>query len=849
MVQKFFKKNWPHFAAVGIFLVVAVIYCKPALEGKVLNQHDTQGWKGMAQQSFEYREKYGHFPYWMNSAFSGMPSMQIAFETPNKISVGYFHHILMLGLPKPISFFFLACIMAYFLFCVLRINTLIGIMGGIAYAFATYNPIIITVGHETKMLCIAYMPAVIGSVYLLFEKKYISGFLLTALFVSLIIMQNHLQITYYTFLMLLCISIAFLLQKIRIGEWKTAIVTGTLALFAAGIAVGINMVNIWPTNEFAKETMRGGRSELTDTTNIKNKTKGGLDKDYAFTFGSYGITESFTFIVPGIYGGGGAGNQIKEGSAFASKLVEVGMPEENALQYANASAYWGNQPSHSGPVYLGAIVCFLVIASLFYTKGWLKWGLIAASLFAIILSWGKNLEGVNYFLYDYLPFYKKFRAPAIALVIPQLAFITLACMTLNNLLFGSINKQDAFKKFKPAIIATGVLFGLLALLYFSFDYKGPNDQRMKEGFENNMLQQMAQKQEATPQMKQQADELGRSIVKGLQEDRKGLFGFDLLRSFLLIAVSAGAVYLWLKNKLTATYTTIIVGLLVVFDTLSVANRYLNNNSFNEASDVEGAFNPSPAVQQILADKSGFFRVFDETAEQGPFQDSKISYHLNSIGGYSPAKLALYQDIIERQLSRGNMNVFNMLNTKYFIAQNPQNGQVIAQLNPGALGNCWFVKAIVFAKNADEEMKILDSLNTKDSAVIDIRFKTAVGNQPLYDSNATIVLKENLNDKVVYESNAASDQFAVFSEVYYPHGWNVTIDGKPSDYARVNYTLRGLAVPAGKHTIEFSFEPRSAIISDQISKWCNILFFVLLIGSIIWLIKKSGIASTASNSKK
>jgi hypothetical protein len=837
MIQSFFKKNGVHFAALGIFLLVSIFYCKPALEGKVLNQHDTQGWKGMAQQSFEYKEKYGHFPYWMNSSFSGMPSFQIAFETPNKISVGYVHYLFTLGLPKPVSFFFLACIMAYFLFCVLKINPWIGIMGGIAYAFATYNPIIVAVGHETKMLCIAYMPAVVASVILLFNKKYLIGFLLTTLSVSMIIMQNHLQVTYYTFILLLCMGIAFLIEQVRKNEISTALKAGGLSLVAALMAVGINLASIWPTNEFAKETMRGGRSELTDTSNLKNKTQGGLDKDYAFMYGSYGIAETFTAMVPSIYGGGSAGQPLKEDGAFAQKLTEVGVPEETAIQYANGYAYWGNQPGHAGPVYFGAVICFLVVASLVFTKGWLKWALLAASGFAIVLAWGKNVEGINYFLYDHLPFYKKFRAPAIALVIPQLAFVTIACTALQAMLWENLNKEEAFKKFKLSVVITTGILAVLALLYFSFDYKGPNDAGLKENFTNGMLQQSAKGETPTPEMKQQAETFGRTVLKSLEKDRQGLFGVDLLRAMALIAATVVLIGLYFKNKLKAGYAMAAVAVLCCIDILSVANRYLNADKFAESTEVESIFTPSAAVQQILADKTGFFRVFDQTAPEGSFQDSKLSYYLNSIGGYSPAKLALYQDIIEHQLSKGNMNVFNMLNTKYFIVQNPTNGQPIAQQNPGALGNCWFVKGFDIVANADAEMKRLDQLNTKDSAVVDTRFKAIVGNPPTYDSNASIVMKENRNDTIVYESTASTAQFAVFSEVYYPHGWQAYIDNKPTPYARVNYVLRGLPVPAGKHTIEFRFESATIMLSDTISKWVNILMYLLIIGSIVWSIKK------------
>lgn len=838
MNKSFLQRNWPHAVAVIVFLLVAVFYCKPIFDGMVVSQHDTQGWQGMAQQSIEFKEKYGHYPYWTNSQFSGMPGYQVAFETPNKISIGVLHnYIFTLGLPKPVNFFFLASIMAYFLLSVLRVNPWIAMLGALSYAYATYDPIIVAVGHDTKMICIGYAPAVIASLLVLFNGRHILGTVLTALFASMIIWQNHIQITYYTLIVALCIGVAFVIHSIRSGQLKQAVIAGALALVAGGIAVGTNMVNIWPMNEYAKETMRGGRSELTDTAKIATKTAGGLDKDYAFYYGSYGINETFTFIVPNLYGGGSYGTPLKEGgSAFASKMAEAGVPEENALQYANAYAYWGNQPGHAGPVYLGAIICFLVIAGFFFLNGWLKWGLLAASAFAIILSWGKNLEGINYFLFDHLPLYKKFRAPSMSLVVPQLAFVTLAAISLQQILFGTINKEDAWKKFKLSLYVTGAVLLLLTAFYFSFDYRGPNDAALKDNFTNGMLQQLQQGQQPTSAMQQQAEDFGRGLIKGLQQDRQSLYGKDLLRSIFFILAAAALIGLYIKNKIKPVVAMAIIVLLGVIDLLAVGKRYLGADKFVEPAQFESAFQTNAAVQQIKADPTKHFRVFDQ-ADGDPFSSSVASYHFNAIGGYSPAKLALYQDIIERQLSKGNMNVFNMLNTRYFIMQNSANGQPMAQLNPAALGNAWFVKALVPAKNADEEMSVLDKLNTKDSAVFDIRFNEVVSKPFQYDSAATITLTENLNDIVRYESKAATPQFAVFSEVYYPHGWDAYIDGQKVAHARVNYVLRGMPIPAGTHKIEFRFEPRSVILSDKITMWFNILIYLLLAAGIFMEFRK------------
>lgn len=838
MNSVFLKKLLPHIIAIVVFVIIAAIYCQPSLQGKVLNQHDIQGWKGMAQQSFEFKEKYGHMPYWTNSMFSGMPAYQTAFETSTKLSINYLHILFTLNLPKPVNYFFLACIMAYFLFIVLKINPWIGIMGGVAYAYSTFDPIIVAVGHDTQMICIAYAPAVLGGLVLIFQKRYLIGTVLLALFAALMLSYSHVQIAYYTLITSLAVGIAFAVHYFRLGESKHVLKTAALALLAGGIALGVNTVGIWPTNEYAKETMRGGRSELSDTTNPSNKSKGGLDKDYAFQY-SYGINETLTLLVPGIFGGGSGGSEIKSGdSKFAERMSEVGMPEENALQYANAYAYWGGQElGTSGPVYLGAVICFLFIAGMVFLKNWLKWGLAAACLFGIILSWGKHLEGINYFLFDHLPLYNKFRATTMALVIPQLGFVVVACMTVNDIFFGTWKKEELWKKFRLAGIITLGIFVLLAIMYISFDYSGANDAALKQNFASGLLQQQSQGQQPTPQMQQQAETMASSFIRGLQQDRQSLFGKDLLRSFFFVLLAAASIGLYLKNKLQSALALWAVIILSSIDLLGVGRRYLNNENFVEPSDFESTFIPSQADNQIKADPDKYFRVFDQTAG-APFSDSRASYHHNSIGGYSPAKLALYQDIIERQLSRGNMNVFNMLNAKYFIVANPETRQPEARLNKDALGNAWFVKGIQFARNADEEMNVLNTLKPKDSAVIDARYKNIFSAQPSFDSTATIKLIENLNDKISYRSSARSNQFAVFSEVYYPFGWDAYIDGKKTAYCRVDYVLRGMPIPAGNHTIEFRFEPRSVILGDKLTSWFTILMYLMLVVALVFEFRKN-----------
>jgi len=829
-----FKKILPHIIAVVIFLVVAVIYCKPALQGKVVQQLDTQGWRGMAQQSFEFKDKYGHYPLWTNSMFSGMPAYQIAMDPRTKISVSYLSSVITLGLPIPISFFFLACICFYFLCLVAGANPWVSILGALAYAYSTFDPIIISVGHNTQMMSIAYAPAVLAGLLLLFKRKYLVGFTITALFSFFLIEQNHVQIVYYTLITALIMTIAFFIKSYREKQLGTAVKSAAFGLLAGIIGLACCAVSMMPTYEYAKESMRGGKSELTQEI-AGNKTKGGLDKDYAFRY-SLGFGETFTFIVPGLYGGSNGGDEYSPNSKFVDQFSQLGVPEDQALQYEDHYSYWGEQPGTSGPVYFGAIICLLFIFGIVYLKSWYKWWLIAASIIGVLLAYGANLKGLNYFLFDYLPFYSKFRAPTMALVIPQLCFPLLGVLALSKFISPEMNADETWKKLKTTAIISGVILVLLAGFYMTASFTGPNDKALRDGIKQNMMHVPAG-QQAPPQLEQQADQTSRSIISALQSDRKSLMGSDLLRSFILIGLAVLLMGLYLKKKVSATILVAALIVLSGYDLLGVAMRYLNPEKFVEPEDFESAFIPTQADQQILKDPDhANFRVFNETTGD-PFSDGITPYHFNAIGGYHPAKLDLYNDIITRQLSKGNMQVFDMLNTKYFIVQDPQTGKPVAQLNPNAFGNCWLVKGIKFVENADQEMASLDSTDLKDTAVVESKFKSEIPAAPHYDSVASIKLVENLNDKINYKYSAPTPQFAVFSEVYYPKGWDVFIDGTKANYVKTDYVLRGMYIPAGNHNIEFRFEPQSFYTGRLISIIANIFVALLIIATIIFYARK------------
>lgn len=841
MKGTWFKKLLPHFIAVAVFAIVAIVYCKPVLQGKVLNQHDSQGWKGMAQQSFEVKEKTGHFPLWTNSMFAGMPAYQIAMEGTSNIGAGisFISKAYSLWLPEPISYFFIAGLSFYILCIILGLNPWVGILGGLAYAYSTYNPIIVSVGHNTKMMSIAYAPVVIAGVLLLFNKKYIAGLLITAFFSSVLIGQNHLQIVYYLILIIGALSIGFLIKSFKEKQIGSGIIALALAAIGGFIGLGINASLIMPTYDYAKETMRGGVSQLTlsESDKASNKSKGGLDKDYALRW-SAGKMETFTFMVPGLFGGSNGGNEHSVNAKFVEKLAAVGVPEENAVNMLNAYSYWGNMSSlnetTSGPVYLGVIICFLFIIGLFYLDSWLKWPLVAASLLGIVLAWGNSFMGFNAFMLDYLPFYNKFRAPSMAFVIPQICIPVLAALTLDKIL-KEANYTEAFKKLKKGIIASIAALAIIAGFWLSADYSGKGDADIKTNFEHSFTQS-ASGQPVSPQMQQQALSMAKDLMTALREDRKSETGSDLFRSIIFMVLAAGVLWFALKKKINITVAAITLTVLCLIDLMGVDTRYLNSTDFMDKEEVSNLFTPSAADEQIMKDPDhANFRVFNQS---GNFTNESVtSYHHNSIGGYHPAKLGLYQDLIEHQITKGNVNVFNMLNTKYIITQGA-NGQPIAQINANAYGTCWLVKGIKWVKTPNEEMLALDSTNLRDTAVINESYKSSIPAAPQTDSTTSIKLISRENDAIKYESNAATAQFAVFSEIYYNRGWDAFIDGKKTNYAKVNYVLRGIALPAGKHIIEFIFEPRAYYTGNTISFWCALLVYLLLAAGLFFLLKKS-----------
>ncbi|MBO9571479.1 MAG: YfhO family protein [Chitinophagaceae bacterium] len=843
MNKSLWQKIQPHAIALGIFFIISCVYCLPVFKGQIVAQYDHEGWKGMAQQSLEFKEKYGHFPLWTNSIFSGMPAFQIAIGSTYNITIAWLHHLFTLFLPSPAGLFFLACLGFYILSMVLRIKNKIAILGSLAYAFASYNAVIVAVGHTSKFSSMGYAPAVLAGLILLTQRKYLLGFITTLVFGTQLFYQNHVQIVYYTLLMAVCIAIVYLIHCIKNKDLVHFAKTAGLAAVAGVLSMLSYAVVLFPTYDYSKETMRGGRSELKQPGEEGNKTKGGLDKDYAFGY-SYGITEVLTIAVPRMYGG--SSGEMQPGSKTAEVISErTGLDEERADQFAQniagygAGPYWGPQGGTAGAVYFGAIICVLFIFGLIFYSGWNKQWIIAATILGIFLAWGKHFSAFNYFLFDYLPFYNKFRAPSMALVIPQLTFPLLACLGLNEIFDNKFDKEVLWKKFKLASIVSGIFVAVLVILYFMFDYKSDTDNILRERLSTTMVQQMSQNGQANPEQLQQAQDFGRAISNALKEDRKSLYGSDLVRSLVFIALAFGLLYLYAKNNLSRNIVSIGLIALVFIDLIGVDLRYLSSKNYVDKEEFDNVFIPTKADEQILQDKS-FFRVFNTSGD--PFQQSpetsRTSYLHNSVGGYHPAKLALYNDLIREQLSKGNMNVFNMLNTKYFIVTNPADKQPAAQQNPKALGNAWFVKAVKYVNSADEEMRALDNFSPADTAIIDKREQSKILYPAQYDSTATISLVENVNDKITYKSSSSNNGLAVFSEIYYPHGWKAYIDGKEAPIARVNYVLRALSIPAGKHDIEFRFESRAFTTGNNISMIVGVISILILLYGLFILWKKN-----------
>lgn len=828
-MKKFnFKALVPHLIAVGVFLIISLIYCRPALEGKILFQNDNVHWKGMAQNSFEYKEQKGHFPFWNTHLFSGMPNYQVAMGA--KSFIPNLHAIFTLGLPKPISYFFLACLSFYILCCTLKIRPPIGILGSLAFAYATYNALIVAAGHDTKMLTMAYMPALLAGMLLIYHKKYWTGLALTALAGYYEVAFNHPQITYYFIIAAGIITLGYIVSWVKQKEWKHLAISMALIAVAGIASLANSAMTLLTTAEYSKYTMRGGKTIETSGTEIKKVNTKGLDKDYAFSY-SIGKSEILTAFMPGVFGESSA-MHFDEDSKLVSELVQRNIPENQAVQLAaSLPKYWGGmEEATGGTLYYGAIICFLAIIAMVIIKNPIKWWIAGAIVLFIFMAWGRNFSGFNSLLLDHLPLYDKFRSPNTALIIPQFLLPLLAVMGLQEIFFSPKGKEELQASFKKILYALGGLFVITLLIYIFNDFKTAVDSQIMAAYTN-------------PQ--NGSGEMGSIIINALKAERKSMYISSILRALLFAVLVIGAMFLYLKNGLKPLAIIVIFTVINTIDLLIIDNHYLNTENYlDEDSYQSQSFNPTPANTQILQDKDPHYRVYNLAPDR--FSDAITSYFHRSIGGYHPAKLRIYQDLIETQLAKSpmNMDVINMLDTRYFIIPPQQQQQQYGVYkNDSALGAVWFIKHIHYVNGPVEEIKALDQFGPKDTVIIDNSLKNIAGNDPVYDSTATIKLESYDNDEIKYSANSSSPQFAVFSEIYYPAGWNAYIDGKKTEYAKVNYVLRGMPVPAGKHEIVFKFEPSSYFTGQKLIYFGNIIFYLALAGAAfaLWKQRKTATA--------
>jgi hypothetical protein len=830
------KKCYPHIIALIIMYILTLIYFSPIFfDGKDLPQSDMVSVEAMAKEVKDYQEKTGEYSGWTNAMFSGMPTITIYGEPTFNI-FGYCSNVLRGGLPLFHAGMLFAYLLGFYIFMLcIGANAWMALLGAVVYAFASYNIIIIEAGHVTKGYAMAYLAPMIGGIILAFRKKYWLGAIITLLFLGVEISCNHIQITYYGVIIVGIVGLVYFFHYIlKEKTLKPFFKAMGVLVVAAILAIIPNVGTLLPTYVYSKDTMRGG-SELTivpeerqQSVNTTTPNEGGLEKDYAFAW-SYGKMETFTLLVPNLYGGGHT--ELKPDSETFQNL------RQNGYGSSFIPTYWGEQPFTSGPVYAGAIVCFLFVLGFFLVKGPEKWWIIAVFVVSLILSWGKNFDVINDFLFHHLPFYNKFRTPSMALIIAGVAMPILGMLGLKELFSNKLSKDIILKNLKVSYFITAGLCLFLALCAaMIFDFTGSGDaqfkdQLMKAGFDENRAG---------------------SILSILMDYRQSMVYRDVFRSLVFISLAFGLMWFHIKGSLKNINIVITsLTLLVLIDGWAVSKRYLNDDDFQAKNKVKNIHQPSEADRMILQDPDNNYRVLNLTSNT--FNESSTSYFHKSIGGYSPAKLRRYQDMIDFHISseiqslyteimnnQGNIGlvnpekfkVLNMLNTKYFILSGG-NQQPIPLKNPYAYGNVWIADGYKIVDNPDQEILALYNVNVKDTVVIDKRFMEMVNNKDLSrDTNAKIINTLCHPNHLTYTSNFNKDQLTVFSEVFYKTGgWVSYLDGKEVPHFRVNYILRAMVVPAGEHTIEFKYIPHMSILSGKIAMASSIVVILILITAL------------------
>lgn len=784
------KKTLYSLLAVAFLALTAFIFFFPDdIEGNVLQQQDIQQGIANGQEGKAFNEATGETTRWTNSLFGGMPNFQIAPSYPAGKAIGWIWNVYTLWLPSPANLLF-AMMLGFFIMCLcLRFKWYNALFASLAWGFSSYFIIIIGAGHIWKFVTLAYIPPTIGGIALCYRRKYLAGTALAALFGALQLQSNHPQMSYYFLFVILAMAIAWLCAAIRdhkLAGWFIA----TACVIAAGLlAVGVNSASLYNSYEYSKETVRGKATDLTPPPGAET---GGMSRS-AITAWSYGIDETMSLLIPNVKGGATikpvAGETQLLSLADTDKADDLSLSPEERQFLAQFPQYFGDQPMTNGPVYVGAFVLLLAILALFTVEGPMKWALFAVSIFAILLSWGHNFEAFTDFFIDNFPGYNKFRAVASILVIVEFTIPLLAIMAIRKM----ITTENYLQRFGWVLYA---IFGLGIVICF-LGWVSPSI--FGEPYSAGEIQQLQQAGVfSNPQYY--------NILNAIRDTRLSLVSSDSIRSLMFILLGGIVIYLYLKGIVSNKAVFVcMLGAVMVIDLFSVGKRYVNSENFTRPSLDEVTFNKTAADEAILRDTSNY-RVYDV---QGLYS-ARSSYFHKTIGGYHAAKLTRYNDLLDRQISKGNMGVINMLNTKYFLS-----GEQYEQ-NPEALGNAWFVDSIGYVSNADSEMAALDSLDTSHAAVADTKFRNILGNASPKAAGDTIYETSYAPNSLSYKAKSANGGIAVFSEVYFPWGWTATVDGKETEIGRVNYVLRAIRVPAGEHEIRFRFDPKSVRVTNSIS---------------------------------
>ena len=825
------KKSLPDIIAIVAFALLSFAYFFPAnVEGRILFQHDAAAGAGAGQEAAQYYEQTGERTRWTNSLFGGMPTYQLSPSYDSLKPLQGIQRVYQLFLPGYVGMVFILLLGFYILLRAFGIPAWLAGIGGVLWAFSSYFFILISAGHIWKLVTLAYIPPTIAGIVLAYRGRLLAGGLVTALFIALQIMSNHVQMSYYFLFVILFIACAYFAQAWRERQLPHFFKASAVLVVAALVGVAANLSNLYHTYTYSKETMRG-KSELVQTGEAARQTSSGLDRDY-ITRWSYGIGETWTLLIP----------NYKGGASVPLTESETAMQKANpryASLYGMLTQYFGAQPGTSGPVYVGAFVLFLFLLGCFIVKGPMKWALLGATVFSILLSWGKNFMPLTDFFIDYIPMYNKFRAVSSILVIAEFTIPLLAILALCRLL-----KEPQLLRKQAKAVGVSLLFTAGVALWTAVP-GAASPSRYVPAQESQMLQS------ATSQGYIPADELP-DILANLSEMRAAMVEADALRSFAIIAIGVLLLWLYASGRLRKSLTIGGIAALCLVDLWNVDKRYLNDSQFVPRSTEVTTFQKTPADEAILQDKALDYRVLNFATNT--FNENNTSYWHKSIGGYHAAKLRRYQEMIDHHidpemqtlyrnlaaaggrtdsLDATKFRILNMLNTKYFILPNGQNGGTVSILNPYAYGNAWFVNQIKYANNANEEIEALNDILPTETAVADARFKDILGETDGETAGtsygASIRLTEYQPNRLVYETNNAAEGIAVFSEIYYPDGWVVTIDGNPSELARVDYILRGMRIPAGKHTIEMRFDPASLHVTESIAYGALGLLAITAIG--------------------